>query len=618
MTHYIVNPPIRDDLDYYRNDDDIIENILSGQSTIVLGLRRSGKTSFLYRVQRKALKDGKPTLFFDSRDFLISSDPAEEARQAILKIRASPKSLILVDEVDILFQQENSAIWQQLLANFRNHVAVMTCASVFLYELAQYPSAIREFFENCYRHPIGPLSKDEAFDLLSQSKRRDTSPIPAQLIEEIWSSGDRLPIILQALGEKNVNRVELAVSLAGVGVSILSGLAPKVKGALIAAAHRNQLDPDLPEVKFLITLGAILEKNEKAVIAGKVLGDVIRESADSTQVSAISPNWKRCARILHLSDLHFGPHCIEKPENAISRQFFRLKFVLEKDSIFPDFVVITGDLSWSGHPNEYTIAEIFLEELASWLAKIRKLSKRAARRRILILPGNHDAAWSLTNGLKPEDTGEWVHYALSPFANFVNKFHRGEIIWDLEHPCQKRCFKQPSIAFILISTSHFVTKENPKGEFGNNVQDLVVELLEKTDVKRALFRICLFHHNLRSFHNEGITIKDGESALLRFALCKPAPDLILHGHVHQGETDVFQPRKGLNKIPYSAVGSFGVRSKERPGDETRGRVDNEFAIVDLETDGTGRRFVTQFYRLRYSPAGDWQWEAGSKSRPFIL
>ena len=114
---------------------------------------------------------------------------------------------------------------------------------------------------------------------------------------------------------------------------------------------------------------------------------------------------------------------------------------------------------------------------------------------------------------------------MAPFANFINRFHEGNVFWDMEKPCQSRCFADPSLAFISISTSHFITKKRKEGEFGEFVQDEVVKLLDQSEVRNARFRIGLIHHNLRPFHKDGQSVLDGEGALLRFARCKPSFDL---------------------------------------------------------------------------------------------
>jgi 3',5'-cyclic AMP phosphodiesterase CpdA len=617
MSGFIVNPPIKNDANYYRNDDNVVQRILRGECMLVPGLRRSGKTSFLYKVERAAKAAGLKSLFFDLPDFFVNENPAKEVKLAAQQIAASVDAIILMDEAEAFKDDPNHLA--QLLKACHNRTLVMSSAPVFVLELDRYPDLIQKCVEGLHRHLLGPLSWDESLALLSQSKLQRPSPLKADAIEEVKQSGDRLPIILQALGAKYADDFALSVSLAGLGTRILQGLTPKAKDAFISAAHGGRPASDSTEVKLLTALGALRCDQDGAQVAGQTLNDVIRESsqppnvvvAEGARPNAAQPaeDWQPYASILHLSDLHFGPHCIEP--HASASQFTRLKSILEKDGIVPDFIVVTGDLSWSGHRDELKEAEKFLESLAKWTAKRKGWKEHRGRGRFILIPGNHEAAWSLTNGLTDAEVETWSCYSLAPFASFVNRFHGGDVFWDVERPCQIRSFKEPSLAFISVSTSHLITQKSKRGRFGDAVRNEVVRLLDTKDVKNARFRICLIHHNLRSFHDDGQVIQDAERAMLIFRKCKPGFDFILHGHVHQGEVSFFAPREGAS-IPYSAVGSFGVRVEHRPGDDVVGRVGNEFALVYLETNGTGRRFTTQFYQLNYTPTGDYEWQPGKR------
>jgi 3',5'-cyclic AMP phosphodiesterase CpdA len=88
------------------------------------------------------------------------------------------------------------------------------------------------------------------------------------------------------------------------------------------------------------------------------------------------------ARILHLSDIHFGGENTAATDAA-------LRFA-EADS--PDLILVTGDLTLNGLPREFKAAEAWLRRLPQpWLAT----------------PGNHDTPyWNL------------VLRALAPFARY--------------------------------------------------------------------------------------------------------------------------------------------------------------------------------------------------------
>lgn len=617
MSGFIVNPPIKSDANYYREDDKVMQRILRGTSMLIPGLRRSGKTSFLFKVARAAEAAGRRCLFFDLPDFFAVKNTAKEVKAAARQIEESPNAIILLDEAEAFKDNQNHLA--VLLHACRNRTFVMSCAPVFVLEIGRYTDAIQKCIEGLVRHLLGPLTWEESLALLTQSKQQRPSRLGEDVIEEVRQSGDRLPIILQALGAKYAENQSLSVTLAGLGPRVLMGLTPQAKAAIILAAHGGRPATNSAEVRLLAALGALRCEKGGALVAGQTLNDVIRESSQPPNVGAngaalpVAPraeDWQPYASILHLSDLHFGPHSIEK--HAAETQFERLKSALEKDGITPDFTVVTGDLSWSGHRDELKEAEKFLESMAKWYEKKKGWKKQRARERFILIPGNHEAAWALTNGLAAEEVETWSCYSLAPFASLVNRFHEGKVFWDVERPCQSRCFDEPSLAFISVSTSHLITQKAKSGQFGELVRKEVVRLLETKKVKDARFRIGLIHHNLRSFHHDGQVILDAEGALLNFGKCKPGLDMLLHGHVHHGEVSYFAPREGAT-IQYSAVGSFGVRAAHRPGDDERGRVSNEFAVVYLETNGTGRRFTTQFYQLSYTPTGDWEWQPGKRA-----
>ncbi|MBX7174197.1 MAG: metallophosphoesterase [Pyrinomonadaceae bacterium] len=628
MNNFIVCPAITNDLDYYRFDDEIVQNALDGQNTLIIGLRRSGKTSFLLRAKRYAELQSKPCLFFDCRDFFLEENPSDQIVDAINKIKASSEAKILLDEIEV-FENEDKSLLTNLIKACHKRTVLMTCAPKFVLEVSDYDSSVQGFIAECNRHQLGRLNEEEALALLSQKKRQGSSSLSSTDIEDILLTNDRLPIILQALANQKVGKANIRISLAAVGNYILGGLTEKVKELLILAAHHEPIAPESPERKLLEDLGALRpnQSHEKLTIQGETLKVLVRESSNipnfihnkGTSKSASKDTWELHSQILHLSDLHFGPHCNEEDEKvAVKPQFLRLKNALEENKIFPDFIAVTGDLSWSGHRDELKMAEDFLENLVKWLVNSKGLTDLQARYRILLVPGNHEAAWALTNGLEPGESKDWCCYCLAPFANMANRFYRGQAIWDLESACQIRSFEDPSVAFVSVSTAHSITREQKLGKFGNSVRETVKELLEKEEAKNALFRVALFHHNIRPFHNDGIVVRDGESFLAQISKCKPSIDLLLHGHVHQGEVESYKPRGGLSEVYYSAVGSFGVRGEHRPGDNLKGRVPNEFAVLDLETDETGRRFVTQFYQLNHKTDSTWKWEKGNKYPPVIL
>jgi hypothetical protein len=609
MCAFIPNPPIRDDADYYRRDDAMVAEILGGASKLVVGLRRSGKTSFLLRVQRAAHAGGLSTRYLE----LAYPEDAETDALA-----ASPPDLLLLDEAEEWRNWEPAALERFVRAIRRARVVVLSCAPQFILEIDREPGAVQRFVDTLGLHFLGALSDDEARDLLAQAKR-PPGPLAAPQVAEVLETSERLAIILQALGLEREGKVDAAVSLGGFGKRVLTGLTETARRILVVAAYELPV-LEGPETELLITTGALRRGAAGAPkIASELLAELVRSASPRILVdppgelrpSPPPPKWERHARIVHLSDLHFGSHAIDPPKV----QARRLIEALERDQRVPDFVAVTGDLSWSGHRSELRDAEAFLELLVAWLRQQRGWDDREARRRVIVVPGNHEAAWALSGGIPAkggapteEEIEHWVRYSLGPYANFVNRFYRGAIFFDLDAPCFTTTFADPSVAFVALSTAHYITQAARDAKFGKHLLEHAVELLGREEVQRARFRIGVWHHNLRPFQSQAGAITDVDVAVRGFLRAKPPLDLALHGHVHQGEVDVYLPRGGLQTVlPYSAVGSFGVVASHRPGDDVRGRIHNEIAVVELQTSGAGRRMQTEFYELKPDPDLTWGW-----------
>jgi hypothetical protein len=616
MCAFIVNPPIRDDADYYRRDDGVVEQLLGGASKLVVGLRRSGKTSFLYRVQRTARARGI------SCEYLELADCGEAEVEALT---TTPPDVLLLDEAEVWHEWDRALLDRLLRAIRRAKVVAISCAPQFILELDREPASVQRFIEKLDRHVIGPLSDAEAHDLLAHAKR-PPGPLTERQVAAVLESNERLAIIVQAVGAQSAGTVEAVVSLGGFGKRILTGLTDAARRILVDAAY-EQPAPEGPETNILIATGALRRgAGGRTEIASSLLAELIRAATPRSGPTPVRgpepPKWERHARILHMSDLHFGSHAIDPPKV----QAARLTEALERDDRIPDFVVISGDLSWSGHRRELRDAEVFLEIMVAWLAGRLGLDELECRRRFIIVPGNHEAAWALSGGIpgtagspSEEEIEHWARYSLGPFANFANRFYRRTAFWDLDTPCLAMAFAEPSIAFVALSTAHYITQATRDAKFGQHLLEVAVGLLGREDVQRARFRVGVWHHNLRPFQSQAGAITDVDVAVRGFLRAKPSLDLALHGHVHQGEVDVYLPRGGGQVVlPYSAVGSFGVVASHRPGDDIRGRVHNELALVELHTSGAGRRMQTEFYDLRPDPDLTWRWVLAKQEEPRSL
>jgi 3',5'-cyclic AMP phosphodiesterase CpdA len=134
-------------------------------------------------------------------------------------------------------------------------------------------------------------------------------------------------------------------------------------------------------------------------------------------------------RILHLSDLHFGPgtqsesdikHLVTPAEPNTMRD--ALQFALQNLPWKPDFVVVSGDVSIGGHPDGFKqLNTLFSESPAN--------AQLPPRTHIVLVPGNHDVArQSLTKRLPPEE--QWSGFR----GAFQHKFVRPPLPGDYKSP----------------------------------------------------------------------------------------------------------------------------------------------------------------------------------------
>src|SRR5262245_12790591 len=83
---------------------------------------------------------------------------------------------------------------------------------------------------------------------------------------------------------------------------------------------------------------------------------------------------------LHLSDLHFrGPWAVGDAHRIRAQVQQELA---ERGDPKPDALFVTGDLAWTGHPEEYADAAIWLRDTAFALD--------LEPSRVFVVPGNHD------------------------------------------------------------------------------------------------------------------------------------------------------------------------------------------------------------------------------------
>ena len=282
--------------------------------------------------------------------------------------------------------------------------------------------------------------------------------------------------------------------------------------------------------------------------------------------------------LLHLSDTQFGPRHRFQEGNPLGGLLDRLSEDLEElrrvDGLWPDLAVVTGDLTEYGMPSQFETFGRFAEGLAKLLG--------LPRRRVVLVPGNHDVNRKLCEGYFNECEGSeraperpyWPK--LQPYADFVTRFYEGEA--DLRFIAAEpwTLFELADLRVVLDGLASTIPDRQSApehyGVLGEQQIRAFAEKLRPYKAQRWL-RIAAVHHDpLRAERPPAEQdVKDFKRRL------GPIANLVLHGHIHEEQLQWLD-----TTIPVLAIGSASVQLEERPPE-----VPNQYQVIRLFSD----RFV---------------------------
>lgn len=192
------------------------------------------------------------------------------------------------------------------------------------------------------------------------------------------------------------------------------------------------------------------------------------------------------ARLVHLSDLHFGAHDEELVE-AVERKIKTLK---------PDLVVISGDFTQRARTEQFKDACRFLERL------------RESGHEVLGVPGNHDVPLY-----------DVLRRFLSPLARY-RRFIDETLCPFIE---------LPGVAVLGINTARSLTFK--EGRISEEQIGFIRDTFARTDPDAV--RVLVTHHPLFAIPvGEGVQRAVGRHELALDAVEKAGVDLLLAGHAH--------------------------------------------------------------------------------------
>jgi predicted MPP superfamily phosphohydrolase len=210
---------------------------------------------------------------------------------------------------------------------------------------------------------------------------------------------------------------------------------------------------------------------------------------------------------LHLSDFHFGGSASNRyDEDVVVESLVKdIGERIEKDGLAPDFIVITGDLAFSGKSSEYELARQFLDELL----KITNVS----RQRLFIVPGNHDVDWSLisrgalelgktlndkevTNQIlgSPDDR-RLLFSRFKGYSEFFNDYFKGHMAFDDDRYFYVDHFDIGSRRLAILGLNSSWLASNDDNTFKLVIGERQTrDALKAADKASPALKIALLHH----------------------------------------------------------------------------------------------------------------------------
>lgn len=274
------------------------------------------------------------------------------------------------------------------------------------------------------------------------------------------------------------------------------------------------------------------------------------------------------ARLIHLSDLHFGAHSPELVA-AVERKV---------DEVAPDLVVISGDFTQRARTEQFQEACRFLERL------------RDAGHLVLAVPGNHDVPLY-----------DVFRRFLSPLTRYM-RYIDGTLCPMLEIP---------GATVLGINTARSLTFKD--GRINEEQMQFIRDTFERTDPDAA--RILVTHHPLFALPvGESITRAVGRSELALDAIGDAGVDMLLAGHNH--DASVHSARDLVTRAGPALVVQAGTATstRVRDQDESFNKVDVDCPVITVTVEAwNGSAFASQDAQ-RYEKQDD-RWRlAGADKR----
>jgi hypothetical protein len=308
------------------------------------------------------------------------------------------------------------------------------------------------------------------------------------------------------------------------------------------------------------------------------------------------PIFRNSSYLLHVSDLHFSRdhHGFNVKGGDFLKKTLAASIVddlrQEYKDVPPAAVIISGDLTWRGEPEEFEWAKSFILTLSSAF-------NLEIQRDIVVIPGNHDIQWArladdydpLSKVEKPPAEAERNYrdfykdvFGIAPTATLG---------------LGRRYILNNYVAADIIGLNSCRLEQKHFAGYGfvsyDQLRSSAAEMKWEEKKQRSQFRILVLHHHvipivaseeITSF-NASYSLTLDAAQLVYYALGSSV-NLIAHGHMHQPFVSAISRAAKGAQFPQSrtavihATGSAGV-DKQHLGAIGK----NSYSVYDFAEDG---------------------------------
>lgn len=326
-------------------------------------------------------------------------------------------------------------------------------------------------------------------------------------------------------------------------------------------------------------------------------------------------------RILHISDIHRGPHEPTSNASLLGRLLTDIRRTYEENNReldegvpklgMPDLITVSGDLTQRAAPDEFAEARNFLESLLPLVNNDRG--------RIILVPGNHDLDWKIAaNSFTPStaeafekqrpfyspyrqtvkraaDGSYWIKDDATytdrfrPFKEFFDSFYQGRYEYSLDRSEMFTVYDfREQLGVVAVgfnSCDEIDAFRDASGVYllGNRASinsDAIYNAANAEALREpgAAVLIGVFHHNIRSVEHGEDFIDPNCIQVLRqqgFELC-------LHGHVHDPTNDIYHDQIQDRRLPVLGAGSLAAPYQDRPPAAPQGY---NLVVIDRDSGG---------------------------------